>query len=127
MSWNSLLSFSSFVSFLLFPLAWHDRISVRNSPTRAVDDSFSSNLERVTVPPDDAASVDLQRSDTDGLVYKVQGLKGEFGPERCDVKCEFTAKTSLVGPVFVYGTDWSIAFSLEGEVRRLDGIGLFLV
>ncbi|KAL3780861.1 hypothetical protein HJC23_001594 [Cyclotella cryptica] len=90
-------------------------IALRASQTQNIDDSFSSNLEQFTLPPNDNISIDLDRSKTDGLIYKVQGRKGEFGPERCDVKCEFEPRHGLIGPQFVYGTDWSIEFSIEGE------------
>jgi hypothetical protein len=100
--------------------SFNGRIAIKNSQTGANDDTFSSHLERSTFPPNDANSLDLKRSHTDGLIYKVQGINGEFGPERCDVKCEFVPRPGLVGPQFVYGTDWSIQFSIEGEVRRFN-------
>jgi hypothetical protein len=56
-----------------------------------------------------------------GLVFKMQDgkgkeLKGEFGPLRCDIKCEFEPKKSLTGKQFVYGTSWNFEASIEGSV-----------
>ena len=56
-----------------------------------------------------------------GLVFKMQNgngeeLKGEFGPLRCDIKCEYETKRGLVGKQFVYGTNWGFDASIEGSV-----------
>lgn len=99
-------------------------ISIKNEQTKPIDDTFSSNLLSLTYPVEDASQQHnlYQSNATDGLVYKIQKgnrqeFKGEFGPLRCDIKCEYIPKVHLVGQQFVYGTDWKFEVSVEGSVR----------
>lgn len=56
-----------------------------------------------------------------GLVYTIQDgnrkeKPGEFGPLRCDIKCEYESGAGLQTTQWVYGTNWQFVVSIEGSV-----------
>lgn len=99
------------------------RISVKKQSTQPIDDTFSSNLERLTFPHDDLIQAhNLYKPNASmGLVYKMQGgnrreKPGEFGPLRCDIKCEYESGAGLINQQWVYGTNWQFHVGIEGSV-----------
>lgn len=99
------------------------RISVKSRKTKPIDDTFSSNLERLTFPIDDPNQKHnlYKQNASMGLLFKMQDgdkkeKKGEFGPLRCDIKCEYEGNGGIVGKQYVYGTNWMFEASIEGSV-----------
>ncbi|KAL7506327.1 hypothetical protein ACHAXN_003623 [Cyclotella atomus] len=97
-------------------------ISVKKQSTQPIDDTFSSNLERLTFPHDDLIQAhNLYKPNASmGLVYKMQGgnrreKPGEFGPLRCDIKCEYESGAGLINQQWVYGTNWQFHVGIEGS------------
>jgi hypothetical protein len=82
------------------------RIAIKKSQTQAIDNTFSSGLNSNSLP----------HNTSDDLIYEVTTMKGEFGPEMCDIKCDYEHHGGLIGSVWVEGTDWSFQCSIEGEV-----------
>ena len=111
-----------------FPvLHFFHRISVKNHRTKAIDDTFSSNLEHLTFPINDPRQKHnlYTKNESHGLVFSVQkgngqAMMGEFGvPLRCDIKCEFVPKQGINGQQWIYGTEWKFEYSIEGSVREI--------